>query len=134
MGKIHALLWTVAAANVVNVFFNWILIYGNLGAPQLGAVGSGWATSLSRWFMMLMLMLVAWPLLRPSLIPFRREAILLEPLVRLLRVGAPIGAQQALEFGVFGAAGLLIGIMGTIPVASYQVALQLAALTFPSSQ
>ncbi len=130
MGRIRPLLWTVAAANVVNVVFNWILIYGNMGAPELGAVGSGWATSLSRWFMMLMLILVAWPLLRPSLRPFRPEAMALKPLARLLRVGAPIGAQQSLEFGVFGAAGLLIGLMGTIPVASHQVALQLAALTF----
>ena len=130
MGRIRPLLWTVAAANVVNVVFNWILIYGNLGAPELGAVGSGWATSLSRWFMMLMLILVAWPLLRPSLRPFRPEAMALKPLARLLRVGAPIGAQQSLEFGVFGAAGLLIGLMGSIPVASHQVALQLASLTF----
>ena len=37
MGRIRPLLWTVAAANVVNVVFNWILIYGNLGAPELGA-------------------------------------------------------------------------------------------------
>lgn len=130
MGKIRALLWTVATANVVNVFLNWILIYGNLGAPELGAVGSGWGTSLSRWFMMLMLMMVAWPLLRPSLRPLRRDVLQLAPLARLLRVGAPIGVQQSLEFGVFGAAGLLIGLMGTIPVASHQVALQLAALTF----
>ena len=130
MGKIRALLWTVATANVVNVFLNWILIYGNLGAPELGAVGSGWGTSLSRWFMMVMLMTVAWPLLRPSLRPLRRDVLQLAPLARLLRVGAPIGVQQSLEFGVFGAAGLLIGLMGTIPVASHQVALQLAALTF----
>ena len=130
MGKIRALLWTVATANVVNVFLNWILIYGNLGAPELGAVGSGWGTSLSRWFMMVMLMMVAWPLLRPSLRPLRRDVLQLAPLARLLRVGAPIGVQQSLEFGVFGAAGLLIGLMGTIPVASHQVALQLAALTF----
>jgi MATE family multidrug resistance protein len=130
MGMIRSLLWTVAAANVVNVIFNWILIYGHLGAPELGAVGSGWATSLSRWFMMLMIVVVAWPLLRPSLWPLRPEALLPRPLGRLLRVGAPIGAQQSLEFGVFGAAGLLIGLMGTIPLASHQVALQLAALTF----
>lgn len=130
MGKIRALLWTVATANVVNVFLNWILIYGNLGAPELGAVGSGWGTSLSRWFMMLMLMMVAWPLLRPSLRPLRRDVLQLAPLARLVRVGAPIGVQHSLEFGVFGAAGLLIGLMGTIPVASHQVALQLAALTF----
>ena len=130
MGKIRPLLWTVIAANVVNVILNWIFVYGHLGVPGLGAVGSGWATSLSRWFMMLMVIVLAWPLLKPSLWPFRPEAILLRPLGRLLRVGTPIGAQQALEFGVFGAAGLLIGLMGTIPVASHQVALQLASLTF----
>ena len=49
---------------------------------------------------------------------------------RFIRVGAPIGAQQFLEFGVFGAAGLLMGLLGTIAVASHQVALQLAAITF----
>jgi MATE family multidrug resistance protein len=130
MGKIRPLLWTVITANVVNVILNWIFVYGPLGVPGLGAVGSGWATSFSRWFMMLMVIVVAWPLLKPLLWPFRPEAILLQPLVRLLRVGTPIGAQQALEFGVFGAAGLLIGLMGTIPVASHQVALQLASLTF----
>jgi MATE family multidrug resistance protein len=54
----------------------------------------------------------------------------LAPLARILRVGIPIGAQQWLEFGVFGAAGLLMGWIGTIAVASHQVALQLAALTF----
>ena len=130
MGKVRPLIWTVAAANVVNVVLNWLLIYGNMGAPELGAVGSGWATSFSRWFMMLMTVVVAWPLLRPSLWPIRPQAMHLKPLVRLLRVGAPIGAQQSLEFGVFGAAGLLTGVMGTIQLASHQVALQLAALTF----
>ncbi|MDA0313652.1 MAG: MATE family efflux transporter [Gemmatimonadetes bacterium] len=130
MGLVKAILWTVIAANLANFFFNWVLIYGNLGAPALGAVGSGWATSLSRWFMMLLLIAVAWTKLRPSLIPFRPKAFKVAPLVRLLRVGAPIGAQQALEFGVFGAAGLLAGLMGTVQVASHQVALQLSALTF----
>lgn len=48
----------------------------------------------------------------------------------MLRVGAPVGVQQGLEFGVFGAAGLLVGLLGAVPLASHQVALQLAALTF----
>ena len=130
MGKVRPILWAVIAANVANFVFNWILIYGNLGAPALGAVGSGWATSLSRWFMTLMLGVVAWPLLAPSLVPLRRDALAFRPLQRLLRVGIPIGGQQTLEFGVFAAAGLLMGLMGTVAVASHQVALQLAALTF----
>lgn len=130
MGIVRPILWTVILSNGVNLFLNWILIFGNLGAPAMGAVGSGWATSVSRWFMMLMLLAIAWRLLKPSIVPLRRDAFMIAPILRLMRIGAPVGAQQWLEFGVFGAAGLLMGLMGTVAVASHQVALQLAALTF----
>ena len=130
MGRVGPILITVVLANVGNAFFNWVLVFGHLGFPDMGAVGSGWATSLSRWFMMLGLLALGWPLLRGSVRPFRPEALRMEPLKRLVRLGAPIGMQQALEFGVFGAAGLFMGLMGTLAVASHQVALNLAALTF----
>ncbi len=130
MHRMRPILVTVVAANVANAFFNWVFIYGNLGAPALGAVGSGWATSLSRTFMTLCLVGLGWPLLRGSVRPLRRDAIARAPLLRFLRLGAPIGVQQMLEFGVFGAAGLLMGWMGTVPMASHQVALNLASLTF----
>lgn len=130
MARVRAIVITVLTANVLNVLLNWTIVFGNLGVPPLGAVGSAWATSLSRWFMVLMLLVVARRRLRPALRPFRREALAIPPLVRFLRVGGPIGAQQWLEFGVFGAAGLLMGLLGTIAIASHQVALQLAALTF----
>lgn len=130
MGRVKPILITVVLANLANVFFNWVLIFGNLGFPAMGAVGSGWATSLSRWFMMVTLAVLAWPVLRPTLLPLRPEALRREPLVRLVRLGAPIGGQQFLEFGVFGAAGILMGWMGTVAMASHQVALNLASLTF----
>ena len=130
MGRVAPILVTVLLANVANVLFNWVLVFGHLGFPAMGAVGSGWATSLSRWCMMLGLLVVGWPVLRATILPLRPEALRLEPLKRLVRLGVPIGAQQALEFGVFGAAGLLMGLMGTLAVASHQVALNLAALTF----
>lgn len=130
MVRVRPIVVTVIVANVVNVFLNWVLIFGNLGAPPLGAVGSAWGTTASRWFMVTMLCAVAWSELRPALLPFRPAVLRSAPLVRFLRVGAPIGAQQWLEFGVFGAAGLLMGLLGTVAVASHQVALQLAALTF----
>lgn len=130
MHKVGPILVTVVAANLANAFFNWVLIYGHLGAPALGAVGSGWATSLSRGFMTVSLLALGWPLLRSSVRPLRREAIARAPLARLLRLGTPIGAQQMLEFGVFGVAGLLMGWMGTVAMASHQVALNLASLTF----
>jgi len=130
MSRVRPIVVTVLAANVVNVVLNWILIFGKAGFSPHGAVGSAWGTSLSRWFMLSMLAGVAWSELRPALRPFRREVLRTGPLLRFLRVGAPIGAQQWLEFGVFGAAGLLMGLLGTVAIASHQVALQLAALTF----
>ena len=45
---------TVLAANALNIGLNWVLIFGNLGAPSLGAVGSAWGTSVSRWFLVLL--------------------------------------------------------------------------------
>jgi MATE family multidrug resistance protein len=130
MGHVRAILVTVIVANAFNVLMNWIFVFGNLGMPAMGAVGSSWATSLSRWFMALLLLGGGWSVLRPALVPLRREAARLAPLRRVLEVGAPIGGQQFLEFGVFGASGLLMGWLGTVAVASHQVALQLAALTF----
>ncbi|MEX2467748.1 MAG: MATE family efflux transporter [Gemmatimonadota bacterium] len=130
MGHVRPILVTIVAANAFNIFMNWIFVFGNLGVPAMGAIGSSWATSLSRWFMALLLLRSSWVLLRPALVPLRREAVARKPLLRILGVGAPIGGQQFLEFGVFGASGLLMGWLGTIAVASHQVALQLAALTF----
>ncbi len=130
MGRVRPIVITVVAANALNVVLNWVLVFGKAGVPPMGAVGSSVGTSLSRWFMTLGLLALGWPLLRSAVVPLRREAVALEPLRRILRVGAPIGGQQVLEFGVFGAAGLLMGLIGTVAMASHQVALNLAALVF----
>ena len=130
MGRVAPIVVVILLANLANVFFNWVLIFGNLGAPALGAVGSGWATTLSRWFMLLALVGIAWPLIRPYLRPLRADAIDIEPLLRMCRLGFPIGIQFFLEFGVFGVIGILMGSLGTIEMASHQVAINLASLTF----
>ena len=129
MGRVEPIVVVIVLANAANVFFNWVLIFGNLGAPALGAVGSGWATTLSRWFMLLTLVSVAWPFLRPYLRPFRSDALMLEPLLRMCRLAVPIGIQFFLEFGVFGAIGILMGMLGTIPRSSHSVASNLAGWT-----
>ncbi|HEY0969862.1 MAG TPA: MATE family efflux transporter [Gemmatimonadales bacterium] len=121
---------TIVAMNLANVLLNWILIYGNLGAPPLGAIGSAWASTASRWFGAIAILLASIPYLREHLVPLRREALALAPLGRMLRLGVPIGLQQMLESGAFGAIGLLMGVFGTVEVASHQVAINLASLTF----
>jgi len=84
MGRVAPIVHTILFANLANLFFNWVLIYGNLGFPALGAVGSGWASSLSRWLMVLALLGLAWPLLKRHVRPIRPEVLQMAPLVRMV--------------------------------------------------
>jgi len=130
MGRVAPIVWTVLLANVANAGFNWVLVFGHLGAPPLGAVGAGAASSLSRALMALGVLVAAWPSLRPYLFPFRRGVFASGPLTRMLRLGLPIGIHFGLEFGAFAVTGLLMGWFGPVAMASHQVAINLAALTF----
>lgn len=130
LGRVRAILWILLVANIVNVALNWVLVYGNAGAPRLGAVGSSWASSLTRIGMAAGLLWVAWPILRDHLRPWRAGVLAPRPVGRMLRLGLPIGAQVFLEFSAFGIAGLMAGWVGTVAVAGHQVALSLASFTF----
>lgn len=122
--------WTIVAANLANLFLNWVFIFGNLGVPAMGTVGSGWASSIARAFMVVVLLAASWPVLGPFLRTFRPRALALRPLVRMVRLGAPIGIQFQLELGVFAVIALMMGWMGTTAMAGHQVAINLASFTF----
>lgn len=130
MKRIAPIVGTMVAANLANVGLNYVLIFGKLGFPALGAVGAAWATAVSRWLLLGLLLATAWRTLRPQLLPPRREALAWEPLRRMAALGAPIGVQYELEYGVFAVVGLMMGWMGTLELAGHQVALNLASLAF----
>lgn len=130
MGRVAPLVAVIVLANGVNLLLNWVLIFGHFGLPSLGAVGSGWASSASRWVMFLGLVALAWPLLGEYLNRLRPDAVQLKPLRRMMRLGSPIGVQFALEYGAFGTTGILMGLLGTVAMAGHQVALNLASVTF----
>jgi len=130
LGRMRPIILVMILANFANAGLNWVLIFGKFGFPAMGAVGSGWASSGSRLLMALLLLAAAWPVLKTRILPFTREALDLAPLRRMVRLGAPIGLQITLEFGAFGAAGILIGLLGTVPMAGHQVTLNLASFTF----
>jgi MATE family multidrug resistance protein len=130
MSRVAPVLWTVLLANALNAGLNWVFIYGNLGSPALGVAGSSIATSISRWIMMLLLLVVSRHALLPRLVPWRRETTAVRPLARMLRLGVPIGVQYLLEYGAFAAAALLMGVLGTTQMAAHQIAINLASFTF----
>jgi MATE family multidrug resistance protein len=127
---VRPVVWTILVANLANAGFNWVFVYGHLGSPVLGVAGSAIATAISRWIMLLLLLAVAWRDIRPTVLPWLDSSIAPRPLWQMLRIGMPIGAQQALEAGAFGAVGLLMGVLGTVQMAAHQIAITLAAFTF----
>ncbi len=119
-------------ANLVNAFTNWLLIYGNLGFPQLGLDGAGWATLMSRIFMAVGLFIYT-----NRSINFRNYNML--PVVhsidfptikKILKLGLPSGFQYLFEVGAFSFAVVMVGWIGTKPLAAHQIAINLASISF----
>jgi multidrug resistance protein, MATE family len=120
----------------LNVLLNWILIYGNWGAPALGLAGAGWATLLARIIGLAALLLwlarstrfralwppggLAWWWRRPQWARFRE----------MLQLGVPTAGTLLFESGAFSAAALMMGWIGATALAAHQIALSCAAFTF----
>lgn len=123
--------WVLAGV-AVNVFLNWILIYGNLGAPALGLVGAGWATLASR--VLTLSGLVTEYLLAPSLRAWRPRLWLAplrgEETRALFTLGWPAAVQLFFEGGLFNFAAIMMGWLGVVALAAHQVALSCAATSF----
>jgi MATE family multidrug resistance protein len=118
------------AANVLNAALNWVLVFGNLGAPPLGALGSAWSTTIVRCFLAagILLFVAAMRDRRRFLVPGTR----LSPAdVTLQR---RIGHASAVSIGVEGAAfntlSIFAGWLGAVPLAAYTIALNLVAFVF----
>ncbi len=119
-------------ANVVNFVFNWVLIYGNLGAPALGLDGAGIATTGSRIFM-----LVALAYFVHKSREFKRFELKIFPFHGLdshgreiLRIGLPSGFQYFFEVGCFAASAFMVGWIGKDELASHQIAMNVSATTY----
>ncbi|MHB1329661.1 MAG: MATE family efflux transporter, partial [Gemmatimonadales bacterium] len=129
-GILRPLLVSIVAANLLNAVINWILIFGNLGFPELGVGGAAIATTVSRWAMFLGLALLVRGHLAARIRPWLPESWHWQPLRRMLAIGLPVGFQILFEYGVFGGVGLLMGRISAEALAGHQIALNMAAVTF----
>jgi len=127
---VRPILAAVVLGNALNVFLNWVFIFGNLGAPPLGALGASISTTIGRYVMTGVLVVFGWSTMRPMLRPWRTEAMRWAPVGRMLRIGIPIGVHQFFEIVAFGGALALIGLLGTIPLAGHEITISLASLTY----
>lgn len=125
-------MWVMFLCNVLNVILNWVLIFGNLGAPALGLVGAGLATGLTNivlplvlwlWILRFRLHEGAWR--RWDARSFSRAGI-----ARYFALGIPVGVQLALEANAFTVAMLMVGWIGVVELAAHQVVINMASFTF----
>ena len=119
-------------ANLVNVFANWLLIYGNLGFPALGLNGAGWATFASRAFMALALMgfVMNNKFFKKYDVSFHFKSINWTIIKKILSLGLPSGIQYFFEVGAFAFAVVMVGWLGTAQLAAHQIAINLASISF----
>jgi multidrug resistance protein, MATE family len=125
-------LWITVAAIPANLLLAYALIYGAFGLPRLELFGAGLATTLVNIGMCASAVWIAY-----ACRPFKKYQILgrcwrcdWSLLGRLIWVGAPISGSFLLEYGVFAAAALLMGWIGTVELAAHQIAVQIASIMF----
>lgn len=125
-------MYVALIGTLANIPLNYVLMYGKLGFPQLGAVGTGYASAIVYMIMFLSILAFTY-----NFKPYRRFDIFGKfrwpektHLWELVSIGVPIGVSVTMEVSMFAIVSLLMGSLGTIAVAAHQVAINFAAMTF----
>ena len=116
----------------LNILANYVLMYGKWGFPELGIVGTGWASTIVYWFLFCILLFYS-RIARPfrGFNIFGRLGTIDRPYFKeLVRIGWPMGISHGLEAGLFSVTALLVGRLGVASLAAHQIAIQCAAYTF----
>jgi MATE family multidrug resistance protein len=142
MNVVKPITFAVVSANLLNFAGNWLFMYGNWGAPRLGLTGSGYSTSISRFYIALVLLIAVLrhrrrqseP--RPGYPPGVRSGIPFTyrphfPIIRrLLALGFPSAMQIFVEGAVFGAVTVMAARFDEVSLAAHSIAVNVISITF----
>jgi multidrug resistance protein, MATE family len=119
-------------SNVINIVVNYVLIFGKFGFPEMGLLGAGVGTLVSRLIMPVMFLFYIIRIQRfrnfftlANAQPFSKKRI-----VSVLKIGIPIGFQIIVEVLTFSVGAIMMGWLGETPLAAHQVAIGLASFTY----
>ena len=132
LGNTSVAMAITIVANIVNIVFNYFLIYGNCGFPQMGVIGAGLATFIARVVMAVALFIMIymrheW---RQYCKEFRIGLFDWRCVVEILRVGFPIAVHILVEMSAFSLSGIMMGWLGAAALASHQIAAQTGNVLF----
>lgn len=125
-------MWILLSGNLLNILGNYIFIYGKMGAPEMGVVGAGVSTLLSRIIMVVIFIVV---FMRSRRFAAYREGFFKlgwsrTLLRRLNSLGIPIALEMGMETASFSLSIIMVGWLGTIALASHQVMTTISQFTF----
>jgi MATE family multidrug resistance protein len=125
-------MYATIIANVINVFFNYVLIFGVWGFPKMGVVGAGIGTLIARFVMIMLMWYFLNRLEKTKAYVKDLKLFVLEHsmLKKINSLGLPSALQMLFEVGLFTAAIWLSGTLGKNPQAANQIALNLSSMTF----
>lgn len=130
----------VVSANLVNAGLDWLLLFGHrwvflgktIGVAAYGVVGAAWSTAIARLYLAAFVGAAVWWVDRKHGYGLRKAERVLDVsrLRRLVRLGAPVGAQIFVEISIFAAVTAMIGTMGPVQLAGHEIALNCVSFTF----
>lgn len=125
-------MWILLGGNMLNILGNWLLIYGKFGFPEMGLLGAGIATLVSRG---LMTAAIAWIFFRSRryaslALAFHQSTISRQEQLRQHQMGWPLGLQMAMESGAWALCSVIVGWIGTSALAGHQVMLAISQFFF----
>lgn len=118
--------------NLLNIFGNWVLIYGKLGFPEMGLTGAGISTLVSR--VLILIVFAVYIFKSKKMNEYARaikDALLSRDKMKgVFKMGYPVGIQMALESSTFTFAAVMAGWLGVIQLAAHQVVITISQLFF----
>lgn len=132
LGATRVSMFIILLSAPINIFINYLLIYGNWGFPELGGAGAGYASGITYWLVFFIACSVAWkrkPFKEYALfkgwekVSFRKWKV-------ILFIGVPIGISIFVETSIFSAVTLMMSNYSTAVISAHQIALNFTSLLY----
>ncbi len=125
-------MWVMIGGNIINILGNWMLIYGVGFFPELGLLGAGISTMGSRIFMALVMLGVVFfgKKFRQYRRDISRSSLNMPDFKEMNRLGWPVALQLAMESAAFTLSCVMVGWLGTVPLAAHQIMITISQLFY----